>query len=98
MWSSCPRRRRPTHELHIAIGKAVIAHFASEGEELINTKDGAWFYAKGIWELRTETKWLDVRIEQNCEALGYKTATRLISETRNWILRRPDLWRDGELP
>ncbi|UPJ89706.1 hypothetical protein IVB16_08075 [Bradyrhizobium sp. 183] len=86
------------HELHIAIGKAVIAHFASEGEELINTKDGAWFYAKGIWELRTETKWLDVRIEHNCEALGYKTATRLISETRNWILRRPELWRDGELP
>ncbi|MCK1324224.1 hypothetical protein IVB16_17175 [Bradyrhizobium sp. 183] len=86
------------HELHIAIGKAVIAHFASAGEELINTKDGAWFYANGIWELRTETKWLDVRIERNCEALGYKTATRLISETRNWILRRPELWRDGELP
>lgn len=85
-------------ELHIAVGKAVIAHFASEGEELINTKDGNWFYSKGIWELRTETKWLDVRIEHNFEQLGYKTGTKLVNETRNWILRRPELWREGELP
>ncbi|MCK1718312.1 DNA primase family protein [Bradyrhizobium sp. 141] len=85
-------------ELHIAVGKSVIAHFASEGEELINTKDGSWFYSKGIWELRTETKWLDVRIEHNFEQHGYKTGTKLVNETRNWILRRPELWRDGELP
>ncbi|WP_396604720.1 hypothetical protein ACFLEY_19155 [Bradyrhizobium sp. YCK136] len=86
------------HELHIAVGKSVIAHFASEGEELINTKDGSWFYSKGIWELRNETKWLDVRIEHNFEQHGYKTGTKLVNETRNWILRRPELWRDGELP
>ncbi|MCA1433116.1 hypothetical protein I6F33_09035 [Bradyrhizobium sp. BRP20] len=85
-------------ELHIAVGKAVIAHFASEGEELINTKDGNWFYSKGIWELRNETKWLDVRIEHIFERLGYKTGTKLVNETRNWILRRPELWREGELP
>jgi P4 family phage/plasmid primase-like protien len=86
------------NELHIAVGKAVIAHFASENEELINTKDGSWFYSNGIWELRNETKWLDVRIEHNFERLGYKTGTKLVNETRNWILRRPELWRDGDLP
>ncbi|EIG62294.1 DNA primase family protein [Bradyrhizobium sp. WSM1253] len=85
-------------ELHIAVGKAVIAHFESEGEELINNDDGSWFYTGGVWELRTGTKWLDVRIEHNFEQLGYKTGTKLVNETRNWILRRPELWREGELP
>ncbi|MBW5438345.1 hypothetical protein FXB41_27360 [Bradyrhizobium canariense] len=85
-------------ELHIAVGKAVIAHFESEGEELINNDDGSWFYSGGVWELRTGAKWLDVRIEHNFKQLGYKTGTKLINETRNWILRQPELWREGELP
>jgi len=85
-------------ELHVALGKAVIDEFRRKGEELINTKDGAWFCSAGIWELRTEPKWLNVRIEMMADGLGYKSGTKLINETRNWIERRPELWRDGELP
>jgi hypothetical protein len=85
-------------EQHITLGQAVLAHIRAIGEELMNTKDGAWFYSQGIWELCSETKWLDVRIEQACVGLGFKSVTKLISEARNWIVRRPELWRKGAIP
>ncbi|MGY3278156.1 hypothetical protein [Bradyrhizobium sp. S3.7.6] len=86
------------NELHIAIGKAVIAKFAADGEQMIRTKEGAWLYSNGVWELRTEYDWLDVRVEKISVGFGYKTSMKLINETRNWIKRQPELWRDNELP
>jgi hypothetical protein len=83
---------------HIKLGKAVIAHIRHSGEELINTKDGSWFYSDGVWELQTDTKWLDVRIEYNCAGFEIESGNRLINETHNWILRQPELWRSGKLP
>jgi hypothetical protein len=83
---------------HIKLGRAVIAHIRDSGEELINTKGGSWFYSDGVWELQTDTKWLDVRIEYNCAGFDIESGNRLISETRNWILRQPELWRSGKLP
>jgi hypothetical protein len=85
-------------EQHISLGQAVLAHMRSEGEELINTPDGAWFYSGGVWELLSETKWLDVRIEGACAGLGFKSFNKLVGETRQWILRQPKLWRKEALP
>jgi P4 family phage/plasmid primase-like protien len=83
---------------HIQIGKAVLAHIESEGEKLISTKDGNWFYSNGVWELRTEPKWLNARIEQVARGFGFKTGNRLISEARGYIERDPDIWRSQDIP
>jgi phage/plasmid-associated DNA primase len=85
-------------EQHITLGQAVLAHIRSNGEELINTKDGAWFYTGGIWEMFVDDQWLNVRIEQACAGLGFKSVNKLINETRQWILRQPNLWRKDPLP
>lgn len=87
-----------TDELHVQLGKCVIAHMDAEGKKLINTKHGAWLYSKGMWELRIEPEWLNVRTERACRALGFKNSTQLINETRNWIKRDPNLWREEKLP
>ncbi|MHC2576003.1 hypothetical protein ACVI1J_002283 [Bradyrhizobium diazoefficiens] len=88
----------PNEDPHVQLGRAVLAGFLAKGEELIITKDGSWFYSAGVWELRVEPKWLNVRIEKACVDFGFKSATKLINEARNWIERRPELWRDGDLP
>jgi hypothetical protein len=84
-------------EQHITLGQAVLAHMRSQGEEIIRTKDGTWFFTGGIWCLRVEDDWVKVRIEQACVGLGFKSVTKLINETHNWIERRPELWRDDEI-
>ena len=85
-------------EHHIVLGQAVLAHMRASGEELINIKGGAWFYSAGIWELYVVDQWLNVRIEQACAGLGFKSVNKLINETRQWILRQPQLWRKDPLP
>src|SRR4029077_11632133 len=85
-------------EQHITLGQAVLAHMRASGEELINTTDGAWFYSGGIWELCVADQWLNVRIEQACAGLGFKSVSKLINEARQWMLRQPQLWRKGALP
>jgi P4 family phage/plasmid primase-like protien len=85
-------------EQHITLGQTVLAHMRSQGEEIIRTKDGTWFFTGGIWCLRVEDDWVKVRIEQACVGLGFRSVTKLINETHNWIERRPELWRDHEIP
>ncbi|HWE06989.1 MAG TPA: DNA-primase RepB domain-containing protein, partial [Rhizomicrobium sp.] len=85
-------------ELHIALGRAVLAHMRAQGEALVNGRDGSWLYAAGIWELRVDIKaWLDARIEEVCRGLGFKSNNKLVNETRCWIIRNPELRRD-EIP
>ncbi len=82
-------------EQHITLGEAVIAHLNAQGEALINGPQGSWLYLRGIWELRTDINaWLNMRIEQACVGLGFKSGTTLTNEARNWIIRRPELWRE----
>ena len=41
-----------------------------------------------------DAKWLAVQIEIACIRLGFNSNTKLINETRAWILRQPELWQD----
>ncbi|MGY3496755.1 hypothetical protein [Bradyrhizobium sp. USDA 4502] len=86
-------------ELHVVIGGAVLARMHASGEALINTEKCTWLYSGGIWEMRTDIKaWLGVRIEEACEGMGVTNTNALTSEACNRILRRPELWRDDDIP
>jgi P4 family phage/plasmid primase-like protien len=87
-------------ELHVVIGNAVLEYMRAYGEELINTPDGSWLYARGVWARRIDINtWLNARIEQVCRGLGYtKSNNQLVGEIRGWVLRNPDLRRDDEIP
>ncbi|WP_456659568.1 hypothetical protein [Bradyrhizobium sp. JR3.5] len=81
------------------IGNAVLARMRASGEALINADKCTWLYSGGIWELRTDIKaWLGVRIEEACEGMGVTNTNALTSEACNRILRRPELWRDDDIP
>jgi hypothetical protein len=80
-------------ERHIALGQAALAHMRANGEELINTPDGPWLRLHGEWA-RLSARWLAMRIEEAACGFGFSSSTKLINETRNWILRQPELWRD----
>lgn len=85
-------------EQHVTVGQAVMAQIRDNGEQLIRTPDGAWFFSGGVWEMMNETGWLEIRIESACVGFGFISNTKLVNETRNYIMRRPELWRDDDLP
>ncbi|MGY3360517.1 hypothetical protein ACVWZK_007180 [Bradyrhizobium sp. GM0.4] len=89
----------PKGELHAFVGNAVLDYMRLQGETLINGKDGAWLYSRGVWELRTDIDaWLGMRVEKVCEGLGITNTNKLTGEVRNRILRSPELWREGKMP
>ncbi|MCA1452166.1 hypothetical protein I6F35_02915 [Bradyrhizobium sp. BRP22] len=89
----------PKKELeHVVLGNIVLRMMHDAGEAVMFTAKAAWVYSHGIWELRIGTHWLDVKIEDACVVIGFKSKSKLIFETRSWIMRQPQLWRDGEIP
>lgn len=82
--------------LHVTLGQTVIEGLEAKGIRLLVTGGEIWRYIDGMWSnlARDERQWLDVTIQQACDALGLTSTNKLISETRNWILRQPALYRD----
>ncbi|WP_354265477.1 hypothetical protein [Bradyrhizobium sp. I1.7.5] len=86
------------NEQHIVVGEAVLNKMAHDGEQLISTRDGLWLYRKGVWELRTSTDWLEVRVQAAGDDLGFTVNNKLRYEATRWIEHRPKLWRETEIP
>jgi len=93
---------RPRHirksEQHIELGKALLAQMRAQGEQLMNTMKGCWLYSRGRWDMQTSMAWLEVRAQAACNGFGFTPDNRLRNETRAWIERQPELWREEEIP
>lgn len=83
-------------EQHQRVGQVTIDVLRRAGKELISTKDGIWFYQDGVWELRTEPRWLNANIESAIRALGFTSTTKLRNEARAWIEVEPTVWSEVE--
>ena len=87
------RKKLKKNERHITVGLAVLAQMRAHRDELISAPGGAWLYSDGAWQ-RLDKKWLAVQVEIACIGLGFNSNTKLVNETRAWLLRQPELWRD----
>ncbi|RZN25579.1 DNA-primase RepB domain-containing protein [Bradyrhizobium sp. Leo121] len=96
--NTAPDDSAPLVPLHHIIGDMVIAKLRHDGEDIISVSKGLWYYCEGIWQLRTDTLWLDALIEIACRGLNYKSTNRLIAETRSWITRHPKVYRLRDIP
>lgn len=79
---------------HVLVGKTLLAQMDADNQEMIRTPRGLWVSVG--WQ-----KWnrlckidLEFRIELVCRELGIPSSTALIYETRKWIERQPELWRN----
>lgn len=92
-----PKKRSGDVPVHIVLGEAVIAAIRHRGDDIIFTPKAAYRYMDGLWKLEIDglRAWLDVEIETGCRELNVESNNRLIAETRQWITRNPELWREG---
>jgi hypothetical protein len=90
------KKRKEKLAIHSIVGEAVIGALKERDEHLIITAGQIWRYADGLWSCPAleGRRWLEVEIEIAARALGITSDNRLISETRQWLLRNPDLFRD----
>jgi D5-like protein len=93
-----PRRAAKTAAtgvpLHIILGGAVLAAIRDRGEDVLVTAGEVWRYQNGLWAEETnEQSWLNGEIEVGCRALELPSTIKLINESRQWILRNPEVRR-----
>ncbi|BBZ97463.1 hypothetical protein BRDID11004_16250 [Bradyrhizobium diazoefficiens] len=88
-----PRNSLAEGERHIAAGVRVLAQLRADRKKLINGPNGAWLFGDGGWR-RLDKNWLAMQIEPACVTLGFNSNNKLITETRCWLLRQPELWRE----
>jgi P4 family phage/plasmid primase-like protien len=90
-----PRRGKVNH---LDIGAILLEGWKNSGQGIVFTQtQGAWRYFDGLWRLqddRTLRAWLDPQIEQCIRGTEAKSRNSLVSETRGWIIRHPDLQID----
>lgn len=81
---------------HVALGKAVIGVLQQRGLRLLVTDGQLWRYSDGLWSspMLDGRRWLEVEIERGARALGITSNIKIINETRQWILRNPDLYKE----
>lgn len=78
--------------LHIILGSAVLGAMGDRGEAMLVTDGEVWRYRDGIWAAPlNEGSWLNGEIEIGARALELPSNIKLINETRQWLLRHPDV-------
>lgn len=82
-------------ELTVVLGSAVLEALRVSGGDILFMSKAAWVYGNGLWRMELDiVQWLNVRIETAVVELNVKSNSRTVNEVRNWIMRRPELWRD----
>lgn len=82
-------------EAHVALGRGLVKAVEDRGEKLLYSRDQLWLYQEGLWtamDPAAEKGWVEREVEAGCRALGLTSTQRLVSETRAWLRRDPDLY------
>lgn len=79
---------------HIILGGAVLGAMRDASADMLVTNGEVWRYADGLWsQPASESSWLNAEIEIGARALELPSTIKLINETRQWLLRHPDVFR-----
>ncbi|WP_036030051.1 hypothetical protein [Bradyrhizobium yuanmingense] len=82
---------------HVLVGKTLLAAMDADDQQIVSTHTGLWVSEGGQEWVPMCKMYLAIRIELACRELDMASSTALIYETRKWIERQPQLFRN-ELP
>jgi D5 N terminal like len=79
---------------HIVVSETFLGVMRSRGDDLLTDAAGkAWYYHDGLWsQPRHEFSWLNGEIQIVVRALGLPSTIALHNETRQELLRNPDVY------
>jgi D5 N terminal like len=93
-WKQAPRSISDVTPYHIILGGALLSVMRERGDDILVTNGAVWRYQDGLWsQPGNELSWLNGQIEVGAQALEFPSTIKLMNETRQWLLRQPDVYR-----
>lgn len=94
-----PSKEKPQQKnnIHIVLGQGIMKSITDRGESILTVGEQVWRCTSGIWRLLSpgESKgWIDREAEAGCRALNLVSTQKIISETRSWVFRNPEIFRE----
>lgn len=90
-----PPAKKPGKDAHIVLAKGILEQMRQAGEAIVFTGGQMWSYSQSKWQpVPEERDWIDRRVEEGCGLLGLKSKNSLVTETRGWLRRQPELYMD----
>lgn len=90
--------KKPKNNLHVVLGQGILKSVADRGEAILAVGEQVWKCSVGgIWRLLTpgEAKgWIDREAEVGCRALNLISTQKIVNETRSWIFRNPEIFKE----
>lgn len=84
-------------DVHAIIGAGILAQLEASGQKLMTTSEGVWLYRDGVWSSFRPDEWkawVGRKTEDGCLALKQVCSNKISNETRGWIERCPELWKE----
>lgn len=90
--------QKQKNNIHIVLGQGILKSISDRGESILAVGEQIWKCSVGgVWKLLTpgESKgWIDRETEAGCRALNLVSTQKIVSETRSWVFRNPEIYRD----
>lgn len=82
---------------HVILGTGMVEAVRRVGEDVLYTRGQLWRCRQGLWKALTpaeERSWVEREVEKGCRLLRITSTSKIISETRQWVQRNPDLYEE----
>lgn len=84
--------------IHLVLGPGIVKSLRDRDEDLLFTDEYPWHFQDGLWKrmnLLEIKDFLSREAETGCRALSVHSTQKIISETRSWVSRAPNLYRSS---
>lgn len=89
-------KKKKENNLHVVLGQGILKSFEERNERILVSGEQVWRCGpSGIWKTLTAGEargWIDRETEVGCRSLTMVSTTKIVNETRSWILRSPDVY------
>lgn len=88
------KKRNKAKGLHVMLGRGILDDLVLQDKRVLTRRREVWKCENNIWELMDPADlqaWIDIEIEKGSRTLNMTSTNSLVTETRKWILRNPDI-------
>lgn len=93
-----PKKKGKKDNTHVVLGEGVIRAIRFVGEDILITRgEQVYRFKDSLWRALQKEEaqgWINREVEEGCRTIGIVSTMRVVSESRAWIYRNKEIYKD----